>query len=79
MVNLLLVFAKTQSVTKGVYQCLNQKIKGAQCLIYGAECPLWEEERKWSEWLFAQPLLEIGHPVTTYEDFLGSRWGQFKL
>jgi len=45
MVNLLLVFAKTQSAIKGVYQYPNQKIKGAQCRISGAECPLWEEER----------------------------------
>jgi hypothetical protein len=79
MVNLLLVFAKTQSVTKDVYRGANQKIKGAQCRIYGAECPLWEEERKGSRRLFAEPLLEIGHPVAAYKDFLRSCRGKFEL
>ena len=46
MVNLLLVSVKTQSVTKDVYHQPNQKIKGDQCRIYGAECLLWEEEKK---------------------------------
>lgn len=78
MVNLLLAFAKTQSVTKDVYQSPNQKIKGAQCRIYGAECPLWEEERKGSR-LFAEPLLEIGHPVAAYKDFLRGGRGEFEL
>ena len=79
MVNLLLVFVKTQSVTKDVYPWPNQKIKGAQCRISGAECLLWEEERKLSRRLFAEPLLEIGHAVATHKDLLRSRRRQFEL